>query len=255
MRFKILLRPSTRSLLIDWNYQQRLAAFIYNCLKKADPVYTKILHDGDRRVDKKPIKPFVFSWLKFPSGVRATPEGLIPNMGLAEFYIASPDLHFVQALVNGIHGEVLELGKETGYGVQTVELQPVPSFTDGRIIFRTMSPVVAPWVENPHEKGKLRQRKTFLEPKDLRFKQVLEKNLDRKYRLIYNRPLSSGVEVFIDPGYTDMKSKLVRFRGGAIRAYTLQVCLEAPSEVLNLAYQAGLGSYNSQGFGMIEVAG
>ena len=254
MRFKVLLRPNSKSLLIDWNYQQRLAAFIYNCLQKGNPSYAKDLHNGTMRVDNKPIKPFVFSWLNFPSGVKTTSSGLIPNVGLVEFFIASPDMQFVEALVNGLHGETLELGKETDYGVRTVELQPVPIFTDGKMVFRTMSPVVAPWIENPADKDH-RVKKVFLLPGDPRFIRVLQKNLSRKYQMLYNELLSEDVDLILDHDFEGMKSKLVRFKKSCIKAFSIQLSINAPGKVLNLVYQAGLGSYNSQGFGMMEVVG
>lgn len=245
MRSKIILQPIIPG-VIPWDYQHILASFIYNTLRDANPVLASELHQGKHRVDNKPVKLFCFSWLNFVRGASSTSEGLRPGLSPVEFILSSPDEVIVLNFVRNAWGRDVHINN-SWYKVVAIELLPEPEFTKKKQVFTTLGPIVAP-VAELDKNGNL--HRVFLAPNDARYSSVLEQNLQRKYRLWTGKE-NLPVSIKICPG--PIKSKLVNYKGTRIRGYHINIELTANPEIINLAWMAGIGSYNSLGFGMVEA--
>lgn len=251
MRFKVILKPLSRG-VVPWNYQNYIASFIYNVLKEGDPELSEAIHQGVKKVEGKPIKPFCFSWLSFPLGIKKMSEGFKPNSsGMAEFFISSPVEEFSRTLVGWLWGKTMQLGR-ISFMVSSVELVPTPDFSSRMSILKTLTPLVSPIIENPGDMNTPPKR-VFLHPHDPRFIEVIANNLKRKYQFIYDTYPSEPAVIELVKSDKQPFSKLVDIKGTKIRGYLMSIKVAGPAPMIKLAYEMGLGSYNSQGFGMVDV--
>lgn len=91
----------------------------------------------------------------------------------------------------------------------------------------------------------------FRGPADEDFSALMERNLENKFREYYDQPAAPGIK--IRPVRAEACRKCVtRFKGIYITAYYGSYEIKAAPDVLNLAYYAGIGSKNTQGFGTIR---
>ena len=233
MRLMLRLEALTHNLL-DYNYNYFIQGMIYENLAKADSDLAARLHHS--------IGPkfFVFSELRF-SNRRFNQEGITIRQGdNANLFVSSPKEDFVFALLKGI----LRSGNQIKIGAINWEVHEArilkPKYSR---IFRTLSPISV----SIREKGKIKD----LSPSDERFYIQLAHNLEKKYQLFFGKEQSNIY--FIHDNVVSTKPKRIKVKNTYHKAYHI-VGLEmvAPSDVLWLAYEAGIGERNSMGFGMIE---
>jgi CRISPR-associated endoribonuclease Cas6 len=79
-------------------------------------------------------------------------------------------------------------------------------------------------------------------------------NLERKYQLIYGQKLE-GSDIRIEPlGHKDDRyCKVLQYKDTVIKGWNGIYRLRGDRRLIKVAYEAGLGSKNSQGFGCFEV--
>jgi CRISPR-associated endoribonuclease Cas6 len=84
---------------------------------------------------------------------------------------------------------------------------------------------------------------------------MLLHNLARKARALgWERPEEALADGYVRPVRVQPRDrKLIYYKGFVVQAWTGQYELKLPPGYLELAYDAGLGGKNSQGFGMVEV--
>lgn len=94
-----------------------------------------------------------------------------------------------------------------------------------------------------------------LAPSDKFFKGI-ETNLVKKY-LQFNGFMENNFQVKIYSEMNNVKRKRIAINKGSKttyhRAYTMDIVLEGDIELINFAYECGLGEKNSMGFGMINL--
>lgn len=260
MRIQLSLRPQQKTTAIPVNYAYPLSATIYKILQRASPEYAAFLHDkGYSASSGRLMKLFTFSKLWIP-GVRLE-KGML--WGKAERWmlqIGSPmGEEFVRNFVLGLF-ESSKLTLATSkihadFLVEDVQLLPLPKF---KAITRCkcLSPIV---VSTMHEKGG-RLRPYYYRPEDQGISLALQKNLLQKYEIIHDkRPADEDLVFRIDLSATP-KSKLITLKEGSreetrIKAFETFFVLQGSAELMQTAWECGLGEHNSQGFGMMEVVG
>jgi len=267
MRIKLTLQPKDRSYAIPINYQYPLSAAIYNILNQASPDYADFLHKkGYLSPTGKPMKLFTFSRIWCPNIQR---KGVTLNIGLRStctFQIASPMLEdFVNNFVIGLfQQQEIEIGGPHAVGrfmITQVETLAEPEFKP-EMKFRCLSSIVA---SAKHEhKGK----KTiyYIRPGDPQLNDAIRKNLIQKYNTIYQHPPGNDQLNFVlDEKYIQRKggynkiSKLITIKEGdeleqtRVKSFICPFTLKGSTELMQVAYDCGVGEKNSMGFGMIEV--
>lgn len=114
---------------------------------------------------------------------------------------------------------------------------------------RMLSPIT---VHSTYRSSEGRKVTQYFSPYDPAFCHLVTENLAKKYEAYFGHPSESGLE--IKPLRFGKKDKVVtRFKGTVIEAWNGVYELHGAPEVLSFACAAGLGSRNSQGFGMPEV--
>jgi CRISPR-associated endoribonuclease Cas6 len=171
---------------------------------------------------------------------------------------------FVQSLVVGLFvSKTLTIANRNlcaRFLVTRVEMVKKPIFHP-RTKFVCLSPFV---VSSMREKdGVLTTH--YLRPDDPNLSESIRKNLIRKYGLIHRSSLQDDrLTAELDQEYIARRggitriSKLISIKEGTdeeTKVYAIQspLTLEGSSELMEIAYESGIGAKNSVGFGMLAM--
>ncbi|GAB4044029.1 CRISPR-associated endoribonuclease Cas6 [Spirosoma jeollabukense] len=271
MQFKLTLRPTARQTLVPFNYAYRLSAFIYAVLAEADAKYATFLHSqGYEYSPTRRFKLFTFSDLIIPNA-RIDPKagGLWVTTPYIEwivsFYVDKAAQHFIMGLFQDQRCVIATPRHRAEFIIERVEAVPV-AITAETVTLRTLSPVV---IAEKDERG----MDQYLHPADTAFGPLLVSNLLAKWgslqtavpagaSLIDESDTSSVTyRLLPNPGRNaaQPKSRLLAIKEGSREEtkikgyYNFQFELSGPSDLLELAVLAGVGRYNSEGFGAVGV--
>jgi CRISPR-associated endoribonuclease Cas6 len=254
---------------IPINYQYPLSAAIYKILNHASPDYAAFLHEkGYISPNGKPLKLFTFSRIWCPAIKRIAAALAIKYGSNCYIQIASPMLEdFVQNFVIGLfQQQEIEIGGPQAVGrfmITQVETLPLPIF-ESETKFRCLSPMV---VSTMHlYQGKLTPY--YFRHDDQQLSEAIRNNLGRKFETIHNKS-AAELSLLFEPDQRYIKNrekqgkrvtKKITIKEGAYESTDI-ICLEVPftlkgsRELMEIAYECGIGEKNSLGFGMIEVVG
>lgn len=271
MQIELQLTPSGSGVLA-YDHHHELSAAIYHSLSQSFPVMAHELHDG---CHKSRMKLFVFSPLSsepkpvpatLPNGAAAICMGERVWMRFASIW---PELVFnvaealQKAKMISIRGQTFSLTSLNM--VPTPEFQPTMTYRpfgqagnivcrygkDGKTFFQ---------LPDDSEKsvpsccelivGNLRH-------KLLRMREVrpdLFANLVSIGGLDADAIMSMPITAAILPvtATQSFKTKLIRIKDLNVRGFRAPVRISAPEAVHRIIWSAGLGSMNSQGFGLVE---
>ncbi|WP_427366720.1 CRISPR-associated endoribonuclease Cas6 [Candidatus Caldatribacterium saccharofermentans] len=243
MRLRIVL-GGTGEIFLPWEYPHLLHGLLYRAVIGENPEFGVFLHERGFGEDHHRYRLFVFSRI-FPKKARRCEKGLWCTPPLV-FWVASPLAFFLEALASALlRSRRISLGNTVLF-VKSIEIEPPPDFS-GKVLCETLSPLVASTGVRRGEK----LHKVFLAPEDPRFFAVVQENLYRKARAL-GLSLAPDAQVFFEPVGT-WRSKLVSVQGTNIRGYEGRFFAQGDATLLALAYDAGLGERNAQGFGMFRV--
>jgi len=152
---------------------------------------------------------------------------------LAENLLKSPDV--------SIAGQVLQ--------VESISVEFAPAF-DSSVEIKMLSPVtIYSTLRTPDG----RKKTYYYNPKEEEFSELLRKNIIKKYRAFYEKDPAS-TDFSIEPLRVSKRDeKIVTYKGFIIKGWMGRYRLQGYPALLRLAYDAGLGAKNSQGFGCFEV--
>src|SRR5690554_3714316 len=157
---------------------------------------------------------------------------------------------FIQGLFNQ---QLFELGDRSArirFRVSNVEVLPTPDFTDS-MTFETLSPAcIVRQEEDRSEK--------YIAPDHPDAVEIVKLNLLNKYKAFHGHEYQNNAFPFRLEALSRPKSSLVTIKEGTpqeskVRGYMCRFSLMAPVELMKIMYETGLGSKNSQGFGMSGV--
>ncbi len=254
MRMKLILQcePGTK-LPIDTHYP--LSSAIYHLLAKSDPDYATFLHHEGYRGEKRRYKPFTFSWLfakkRYPD--RTDPASHIIYSNTMEWYLTSPIDEFIQHIVTGffeaggvrIHDQI--------FPVKTIETVPTPQFQNS-MMFTCYSPFVLSTMRDGHSTEYLKEGGPRLDA-------AITKNIKAKYELLYGKKPEGFLRLEIPQRIKEKRRRLTKtitIRGGKKDETTIVGILApfrliGPTDLIQLAYESGIGEHTAQGCGMIEI--
>jgi len=266
LRIKLsLLSESTGWLTL--NYQYQLAAAIYAILSQSSPAYSAFLHDhGYLGADGKLRKLFTFSRLQLYYGFVQQGEYLrLSNCTRAELYISSPMINeFIQHLVVGLFTNqkiIIENKKKAAlFRIERIEVLPNPEFTE-TCRFLALSPIVLTTTANTLSGMQM----YYYRPFDEGISEAVRASLLKKHETIYNTPPENTNLTFtIDREYITRKggqdkvSKLIHIKEGhedetRVKAFLCPFYLTGSKQLMQTAWDCGLGDKTSMGFGCVEV--
>ena len=213
---------------------------LYRAMEE-DPQYSLQVHENGRTVQGRKYKLFNFSELK---GTYRIEGYTICFLSEATLTVRAMDPRLIHLLFSYFNSH-----RRVTLGAQEVEVGKV--ILDDLRIFapsitvRTLSPIT---VYRTEENG----HTTYFSPEDPEFYKGIQINAHRKWCSYYGSAEGFSLEIRPLAGMRSRKCA-TRFKDTFITAWHGSFVLTAPPGVLDFLYQTGLGSKNSQGFGMIRL--
>lgn len=254
MRFKLTLQLQSEVMgrEIPINYQFPLQAAIYKTLANSDAEFATWLHENGYQQDGKRFKLFTFSNLVVPQyGIDKVRERLEVKSDYVTLFISFLPEKSTQKFIQGIfNNRIIQIADHLS-GVQFVvhEIQVMsPLDYKPDMVFRTLSPICIS-LRNDH--GHM----DYLTPNDSRYELGILTGLLARYNVIHGEPFSGDSYCHLQL-LNEPKSSLVRIKAGTpnetrVRGYRYQFKIDLPEELMQIAYESGLGEKGSMGFGMI----
>jgi len=163
----------------------------------------------------------------------------------AYFDFTSPKKDIAIALVNGMLQEPNVKIANANFVLEEVKVLREPEIKD-RETFSTLSPISVTTIkiEDGHK------RIIDLYPNEPKFYQNIQRNLIKKYTLLYGKePRDGDIKIKVKRA----KAKRIKIKNTYHRCVEMVFEASGNRELLNIGYQAGFGERNSMGFGMVKV--
>jgi len=261
MRLKLTLQTLHKPAYLPFNYQYPLSAAIYKIIQSADAAFATFLHDTGYGTGSKSFKLFTFSDIKTPftkNGDRMQLQSAQAEL-IVCFYVPQAAENFIKGLFLNQQLQIADHKSKTTFHINQVEsLSNVYNNKISRQLLQPLSPLVT---GRKNDRGHYDYRS----PQDEDFedcllhnwieKAVATQNADTDTLQNLKQKISVTVRLFAHPP----QSRLITIKGGTnaetkIRGYTkFRLEVTAPHEMIELALGAGLGLYNVQGMGCMEV--
>ena len=269
MRLTITFRTALGSIKLPVHYNHILQAFIYDNIS---PELATFLHEKGYIYGKRSFKLFTFSRLcgKFrlsgevAEGSREVAEGFslrkeardIRFESPVKLQIASSDTHFVQEFAENLLRKGNLFLSEQPIIIDSIEVHPNPKFSKG-VVINTLSPIT---VYSTLKKQDGSKKTYYYSPYEQEFSQLITENLKKKFTLIYSSTGASPLRAQARRVYSPLivspisvKEKILKYKNTVIKGWAGRFKLKGAPELISVAYDTGLGSKNSQGFGMFEM--
>lgn len=234
MQLHITLKSRHESLPIS--YQALIHGLIYHLLQENQQLAD--IHNVSNQA--RVYKGFTFGRL---NGSYTLQERRITFDDIVQLEIRSIHEKLIRTLSDGLRSQQqIRLGSAT-FDILSVKEEDFHLHADRAEII-ICSPIVA---YITHE-----QKKTvYLSPDDPRFFNALVRNAERKWHQFFG---DAPFALTIKPCFEHLPPKVfTHFKQTYITGWTGRYLLEGTPEIIDMLYQVGLGSKNSEGFGMFDV--
>lgn len=225
------------------HYNKAVQGMIYHQIRG----YLPDLHDRGYMVAGRVFRLFVFSRIEGTSV--EVGNGTISFKSPVRIKIGSPKEAFLEYLANSLlRSPQVNIGGSP-LVVESVTVVKNPDFSSGHIRVRAISPIT---VYSTLLTAGGRKKTYYYHPGEKEFPEQIRNNILKKGSLLG----VDSVEAFfsIEPyrvKNTDLKT--VYYDDFVIKGWLGQYILSGTPELLDIAYDTGLGAKNPQGFGMVEV--
>ncbi|BBD73348.1 CRISPR-associated endoribonuclease [Sulfodiicoccus acidiphilus] len=232
MRVCLKLRVLSGEVPVHYNYL--VQSLIYRRLPERT---RKLLHDGGVKEGPRRFKLFTFSRLYGDFTRRG--EDLVFK-DFVYLCVSSVFSKQMKALMKnfGEHPEV-RIGKAK-LTVDSMRVVKFPNLENRE--FYTLSPVVV---------TKKTEVTKYLLPHQEEYSLWLELNVKRKVKVVTGREIKSPVRV----RFLKWRRTVTMYKGNVVVGAMGRFKFNAPKTAIMIGYLAGLGTKNSQGFGMFEFQG
>ncbi|MBR2024945.1 MAG: CRISPR-associated endoribonuclease Cas6 [Clostridia bacterium] len=217
-----------------------IQGLIYHAIG-VDNKYSTQVHDGGNTFDGRNYKLFTFGELKGKYEVQGKTITYLSSVTLK---IRANDSYFIKLLYFYF---TRNSNVRLGNNIVTVKEVNISDYhiTENQIEIRTLSPIT---IYATNDEGKT----TYYTPNDKEFYQLIINNAYRKYQSCVGEKEDLTLEIFTLPTQKYVK-RATSFKSTYITAYHGSFILKGTPELLDFLYHTGLGSKNSQGFGMFQI--
>lgn len=245
MRFYLTFEPEG-VLTLPLAHHHILQGFIYSILSNNED-YSRFLHEQGYSNGNSTFKLFTFGPLNGTYRVNG-PKKEISFFGNITLEIRSADVRFSEAFLDGLYSnQHLRLGHTV---IRLIDINTdACEITNNRIQIRMISPIVLYHTVSTPEGTKT----IYHNPLEDHYETWLNDNLQRKYYSLYHTDSVSHLKFSVlSVGSRDKYVTLFK-RHTYINGWKGTYQLQAPPHILDFLYYTGLGSKNSEGFGMFEI--
>lgn len=197
----------------------------------------------------KSFKFFTFSQIYIPKR-RIVKDGIIAKDGVISFYISSPNDFLIKSLVDGFLEDLEISFQNQKLTIQKIEALKTPEFSS-KSEFKTLAPIIVRTKKEIDGELKIWD----LAPSDKFFKS-LENNLIKKYIKFNNlTKTDKKINIYSDMNFVKRKRISINKDNATThhRAYMMDLILEGDLDLIEFAYDVGIGEKNSMGFGMVKL--
>jgi len=248
MRLKIEL-ISDDNVILPVGFNSNIQALIYNFLDKVDSNW---LHESGYKFEKRSFKLFNFSSvLEHGKYLRDKKLFIFPHN--VSFYVSSPLEWILEQLAkNSIKSETVRLGNNV-MRLNSINVMKPIKFDSDEAIVSAMTPIE---VHSTFQKEDGKKLTYYYSPYEEEFTGLINANLRKKWTALFKR--ECDYDIMIKPLFSgNGNERIVYFGTGknktVIKGWKGRFKVKGHPEFLAFAYDAGLGSRNSQGFGMVEI--
>ncbi len=244
MRIRIVLAPfcdSSSRPLLQFDYQYEIAALLYNCIRDINPELASKLHDSLH------YKPYTFSRLEIPKR-RVTKFGIRLLCDDTYLWASSPDRELCLTIAQGLMARGTVKFGGVRFAIVNIQIIDQTRSNVQHIDLTTKSPII---VRSPRDPSG-NPRVWDLSPDDDQFGINLVVNLMKRYEQYYGRAPVSRPTI---TGISNVSQKRIWIKDTSHRAYLMNISLKGPPELLQFAYDSGLGEKTAMGFGMVSFRG
>lgn len=207
----------------------------------------KFIHDEDFKAKSKDYKLYTFSKLQGRFTMNRKNKTITYYNGV-NLLISSYDEKFLSNIINTLilkHDiKILNNYLE----IDRIETSLI-SIDKSEMNIYTKSPITVYNTFKVDGKNKTH----YYSPYEKKFGELIRKSLINKYKSFYGKE-PKNKKFSIEPlERKEPKESIILCKGIVIKGWNGEFSLKGSKELLNLAYQSGLGSKNCQGFGCIEL--
>lgn len=238
MRLKADFKMSTDWLVKD--YRSIFMALIKSVFMKYDPVLYVNLY-GTEEQKQKVNKPFTFS-VRFPQYKGIEGNKMLCGNKLSLLF-SSDEETLVTAFYNGLRAkQKITIGENYPiiFELEHIHLLPLKRINTNKVVFKTISPILV------NDKG---SNLDYLSPAKPEFTRAFKEII----AIQANNFQIPCTEEMIDFEINAMKKLPLSHYNQTMTSWLGEFVLEAPTNVLQLVYDTGIGVRRSQGFGMLEI--
>lgn len=228
-------------IILPITYNHLVQGAIYNSISKS---LAKFLHEEGFSFGKRKFKLFTFSRLLGNFILNRKHRSFVYK-GSVKLLISSPVEKFIRDLANTIIKKGFIILGKNKLRVTEMSFPPMPQF-ENKVRIRTLSPIT---VYSTLLTADGRKKTYYYSPYEEEFSQLINSNAKKKHFILTGRKLKSNLH--INP--IRAREVIVMYKETVIKAWAGTFVLEGPKSLIKAVYEAGLGSKNSQGFGMFEV--
>jgi CRISPR-associated endoribonuclease Cas6 len=232
-------------IVLPIHYNSLVQGLIYSMVREEMPQ----IHNDGFEVEGRTFRFFTFS--RVFGKIEYLKGGQIAFCSPVNFKVASPFEQFIVILAqNLLNSDSLQLGKEKVY-LKSLSVVPLPDFSTGKVKVKALSPItVYSTLYTPTGKKKT----YYYHPREQEFANLIADNLAKK-AVYFNKNLKDLSFSLRTLKVNNRDGKLIYYKNFVVKGWLGLYQLEGDPRLLQLAYSAGLGSKNPQGFGMIDVIG
>lgn len=232
---------------LPYNLNYPLSSYLYQCIELADPSFGDWLHNQGIEFRGKSHKPFVFSRIHFDS--RQNYPTHMTVKGDCTFLVDSIRSDLIQRLIEGMN----KMGSlqliDVTMPLTDLRIEINPKFQE-TMTYRSLSPIVVPVKQDA--------RLHFCHPLESPFYDSIRKSLNKWYFFKWGEeiPVDTPIHISVyQPEKFQLKKAavLTTYKEKKLKGYQVPLIIQAPPRVQQVIYESGLGSYGSQGFGMMGL--
>jgi len=249
MRIKIEL-SSEKRITLPVGFNSIIQAMIYSFFEKES---AKWLHEKGFKYEKRSFKLFTFSpFLEngYYDKIRKTfkfPQNI-------SFLFSSPVDWIIQEFaVNFIKQSYLSFNGQKAF-INSINVLKNPDIGKESIVINAVTPIE---VHSTFKRNDGKKITHYYSPYETGFNDLINNNLKKKWESFFKN--KCPFDINIKPLFSGNKNEKIRYFGTGennktlIKGWKGKFILRGDPEILKFGYAAGLGSRNSQGYGMFEV--
>lgn len=238
---KLLIRHETKNeLVLPLAYHHIIQGIIYHNLQDIYD-YSSYLHNKGVFYGQRNYKLFTFSLLRGKYHIKNKKIIFYEDV---EFEISSPDIFLIQRLAEKISRDGIYYGEQF-YKEIKVYLSD-DTIEQETIQIQMLSPICV--YSSDEQTGKT----YYYSPDRVEFCQLINENFFRKYIACYGVVPEEEIKMELCK-VTEKDKYVTKYKGIYITGWMGNYKLSGKRKYLDFLYQTGLGSKNSQGFGMFEI--